>query len=78
MSQAAQQAWRGDFHAARLRRTGRTGLGRLGIKIDIAERVINRARNRIEATYDLHEYIDEKREVLTGWAQYLERLRDIP
>jgi integrase len=60
-----------------LRRTGRTGLGRLGIKIDIAERVLNHARNRIEATYDLHEYIDEKREALTRWAQYLERLRDI-
>lgn len=60
-----------------LRRTARTGLGRLGIKIDIAERVLNHARNRIEATYDLHEYIDEKRDALTRWAQYLERLRDI-
>lgn len=60
-----------------LRRTGRTGLGRLGIKIDIAERVLNHARNRMEATDDLHEYIDEKREALTMWAQYLERLRDI-
>lgn len=60
-----------------LRRNGRTGLGRLGIKIDIAERVLNHARNRMEATYDLHEYIDEKREALTRWAQYLERLRGI-
>ena len=47
-----------------LRRTGRTGLARLGVRIDIAERVLNHARERIEATYDLHEYIDEKRDAL--------------
>lgn len=35
-----------------LRRTGRTGLARLGVKVDIAERVLNHARERIEANSD--------------------------
>jgi integrase len=59
-----------------LRRTGRTGLARLGIKMDIAERVLNHARERMEATYDVHEYLDEKRQALEKWAKYLADLRD--
>lgn len=59
-----------------LRRTGRTGLARLGIKIEIAERVLNHARERMEATYDVHDYLDEKREALDKWASHLVELRD--
>jgi len=59
-----------------LRRTGRTGLARLGVKVDIAERVLNHARERMEATYDVHDYVDEKRESLDKWAKYLAELRD--
>jgi integrase len=59
------------FTAHDLRRTGRTGLAKLGIKTDIGERVLNHARERIEATYDVHGYIDEKREALEKWAKYL-------
>src|SRR5499427_1169597 len=59
-----------------LRRTGRTGLARLGIKVDIAERVLNHARERIEATYDVHDYIEEKRAALEKWAKYLKDLGD--
>jgi len=54
-----------------LRRTGRTKLAQLGIKIDIAERILNHARERMEATYNVHDYIDEKREALGKWAKYL-------
>jgi integrase len=39
-------------------RSGRTGLARLGIKVDIAERILRHARERMEATYDVHAYID--------------------
>jgi integrase len=59
-----------------LRRTGRTGLARLGVKLDVAERVLNHARERIEATYNVHDYLEEKREALEKWAQYLRHLRD--
>lgn len=59
-----------------LRRTGRTGLARLGVRVDIAERVLNHARERMEATYDVYEYLNEKREALDKWANYLAALRD--
>ncbi|HJS88544.1 MAG TPA: integrase arm-type DNA-binding domain-containing protein [Steroidobacteraceae bacterium] len=59
-----------------LRRTGRTGLARLGIKVEIAERVVNHARERMEATYDVHDYLDEKREALDKWANHLAEIRD--
>lgn len=58
-----------------LRRTGRTGLARLGVKVDIAERVLNHARERMQATYDVHDYIDEKRAALEKWADHLAGLR---
>jgi integrase len=61
-----------------LRRTGRTGLARLGVETGIAERVLNHARERIEATYDVHDYFDEKRKALELWASHLARLRDCP
>ena len=64
------------FTAHDLRRTGRTGLAKLGVKTDIGERVLNHARERIEATYDVHGYIDEKREALEKWARYLAELRN--
>jgi integrase len=64
------------FTAHDLRRTERTGLARLGVKVDIAERVLNHARERIEATYDVHDYVDEKREALERWAKYLAAFRD--
>jgi integrase len=64
------------FTAHDLRRSGRTGLARLGVKVDIAERVLNHARDRMEATYDVHDYVEEKREALEKWANYLADLRD--
>jgi hypothetical protein len=54
----------------------RSGLAKLGVKTDIGERVLNHARERIEATYDVHGYIDEKREALEKWAKYFSELRD--
>jgi integrase len=58
-----------------LRRTCRTGLARLKVPNDIAERVLNHARNGIEGVYDLHTYVDEKRTALNAWSAYLRGLR---
>jgi integrase len=66
----------GAFTPHDLRRSGRTGLARLGVKVDVAERVLNHARERMEATYDVHDYLAEKREALEKWAKYLADLRD--
>lgn len=58
-----------------LRRTCRTGLSRLKVAPHIAERVLNHAQEKIAGTYDVWEYIDEKREALEKWASHLEALR---
>jgi len=54
-----------------LRRTCRTGLGRLGVARDIAELVINHRPRGIVATYDIHAYLDEKRAALERWSAHL-------
>src|SRR5215469_12798096 len=59
-----------------LRRTGRTGLARLGVNVEVAERVLNHARERMEATYDVHDYLDERREALEKWAKYLAAVKN--
>ena len=65
----------GAFTLHDLRRTCRTGLARIGIRPDIAERVLNHTPERILATYDVHQYLDEKRDALERWAAHLEQLR---
>jgi integrase len=57
-----------------LRRTCRTGLAKLKVPPHIAERVLNHAQEKIAGTYDVHEYIDEKREALNRWADHLRGL----
>jgi integrase len=57
-----------------LRRTCRTGLARLKIAPHIAERVLNHAQEKIAGTYDLHAYLDEKREALEKWETLLKGL----
>jgi integrase len=61
-----------------LRRTVRTGLARLKIAPHIAERVLNHAQPGIVAAYDVHAYLDEKREALESWAAHLTGLMTPP
>jgi integrase len=63
-----------EFTLHDLRRTCRTGLAKLGVPPHIAERVLNHAQERIPGTYDRHDYLDEKREALDKWADYLAEL----
>jgi integrase len=65
----------GAFTLHDLWRTVRTGLAKLGIRPDIAERCLNHAQPGIIATYDTHQYLDEKRKALTQWADHLLALR---
>ena len=64
-----------EFTLHDLRRTCRTGLSRLKIAPHIAERCLNHKQEKIAGTYDLYEYVDEKREALDKWAAHLEALR---
>lgn len=58
-----------------LRRTCRTGLSRLKVEPHIAERVLNHAQEKIAGTYDLWQYIDEKRAALDKWSEHLQSLQ---
>lgn len=57
-----------------LRRTVRSHLSRLKIEEVAREAILAHARLGIKGTYDLHDYLDEKREALQLWAA---RLRTI-
>jgi integrase len=59
-----------------LRRTGRTGLGMLGVAPHIAEAVLSHLPPKLLRTYDKNKYEKEKREALELWAAHLMRLVD--
>lgn len=61
-----------------LRRSCRTGLARLRVPPHIAERVLNHAQEKIPGTYDVHDYLDEKRAALDHWSTHLESLAAAP
>jgi integrase len=54
-----------------LRRTMRTGLGKLGVAPHIAERVLNHVKGGVEAIYDRHRYEDEIKRALAIWADHV-------
>jgi len=60
-----------DWTPHDIRRTVRTGLGKLGVQPHIAEAVINHLPSTLIQTYDLHKYEDEKRAALEVWAGHL-------
>jgi integrase len=51
-----------------IRRTVRSGLSRLKIAEEVREAVLAHVRPGIKGTYDLYDYLDEKREALELWA----------
>jgi integrase len=57
-----------------LRRTLATGLQRLGVRLEVTERVLNHtgaARTGVAGVYHLHDYKDEKRAALEAWANHI-------
>jgi integrase len=54
-----------------LRRTVRTNLARLRFDSSICELVLGHAIGGMRGVYDVHSYLDEKREALDAWAQRL-------
>jgi integrase len=63
-----------DFGLHDLRRTTRTGLSRLRVPWDIAERVLGHTQRGVARHYDHHDYADEKRQALQLWADHITRL----
>lgn len=54
-----------------LRRTMRSKLSEIGIPPMIAEKVLNHKIPGIINVYDRHDYLEEKREALQKWSDYL-------
>ncbi len=54
-----------------LRRTVRTGLGKLGVVPHVAEAVLNHLPPKLIRTYDRDTYAAEKRAALDLWAMHL-------
>jgi integrase len=54
-----------------LRRTVRTNLARLRIDSNVCELVLGHSVGGMRGVYDVHSYLDEKREALDAWAQRL-------
>jgi integrase len=57
-----------------LRRTIATGLQRLGVRLEVTERVLNHtgaARTGVAGVYHLHDYKDEKRAALEAWENHI-------
>jgi integrase len=59
-----------------LRRTFRTGLGKLGVPSHIAELCINHTRGGVEAVYDRHRYEHETASALAQWAAHVAAIID--
>ena len=60
------------------RRTVRTGLSRLKVTEEAREAVMAHARPGIKGTYDLYDYLDEKRDALDRWAAKLRSIIEPP
>ena len=60
-----------DMRLHDLRRTLRTGLAELGVSFEVAERVLNHAMPGLQAVYNRHNYLSEKRTALTLWAEHV-------
>jgi len=58
------------------RRTYRSSLGRLGVRPDIAERLVNHvdARTDMEETYDVYTYLPEMRKATDLWQEHIAKL----
>lgn len=54
-----------------IRRTVRTGLGKLGVAPHIAEAVLNHLPAKLIRTYDRNTYENEKRAALDAWASHI-------
>jgi integrase len=61
-----------------IRRTVRTRLSALKVQDHIAEMVIGHGRKGLQRVYDQHRYLDEKREALDRWANYLRSIIEPP
>jgi integrase len=59
------------FRLHDIRRSMRTGLGRIGVRPDVSELLINHVKGGVQAVYDRYSYEGEKRAALARWADHV-------
>lgn len=74
--QADDEDYKGmrDWRLHDLRRTCRTRLAALRVPEHVAELVLNHDKKGMQAVYNQHTYLDEKRDGLERWAREIERI----
>ncbi|EFK2283430.1 tyrosine-type recombinase/integrase [Escherichia coli] len=60
-----------------LRRTCRTHLSAIGVPVHIAEKILGHSLRGILAVYDKYDYLDEQKEALNKFADYVLSLADV-
>ena len=60
-----------EFSAHDLRRSMRTGLSRLGVRFEVAERILDHVLPGVAGIYDRHEWTDEASAALVAWEDEL-------
>jgi integrase len=65
-----------DWRTHDLRRTMRSGLGRFGVNVVVAEMCLGHRQSGIVGVYDRHSYLDERRAALLKWEQHVMGLVD--
>jgi integrase len=66
-----------DWTLHDLRRTVAAGMQRIGVKMEVTEKVLNHKSGSfrgIAGIYQVHDYADEKRAALEAWANFVESL----
>ena len=65
------------FSAHGFRATASTMLNEFGYKSEVIERQLAHAdRNKVRASYNQAQYLDERKKMMQDWADYLDKLRD--
>lgn len=63
-----------DWRIHDLRRTAASGMAALRVQPHIVEAVLNHTASKLQRTYQVYLYADEKREALDKWADHISRL----
>ena len=61
-----------DVRVHDLRRTASSNMSALGVPKHVRERVLNHSLGRLDQSYDLYEYLAEKRAALIRWSERLQ------
>jgi integrase len=64
-----------DIRPHDFRRTGRTHISGLGVRDEVAEALLNHAKEQVNGTYNLYTSWQERKDALKLWHAKLEGLR---